>query len=397
MNTDIEWSAQILFVASCILTLYWGVASVTTTIALVSWSMKTNNTRSHNSSSLMRLAATILDSDILSTITSFVIAGCLRGKLSTAKSLSNRETAAQPDRASWSRLQQLTAVTVPHAWFSHFYVMGIVMTTFVILVLWHVFPFNTDVELTSFGTLLFFLPSLLFLVQVIRRYLECCYLFKSSTQATVTSRMSVVGYVAGLSYYFLTPLTITFDRIYILREGTVVHNNVKGKLSQVMAVIGVTVFIYGSIIQFQCHKHLSSLREKASMDKEKSNVKGTKGADPSYQIPTAGWFRWITCPHYTAEIILYIGILIVTISSSSMSADSDPHAELALPKQIKQLQHPNVTLLLLMVFVTSNLCLAGGMTRDWYHKTFGKAYDMSPKADGFTRSRIIGAVIPYAW
>ncbi|RZR76825.1 hypothetical protein BHM03_00001712, partial [Ensete ventricosum] len=86
------------------------------------------------------------------------------------------------------------------------------------------------------------------------------------------------------------------------------------------------------------------------------SLRENKGAD-EYVIPYGDWFRYVSCPHYLAEIvilIIYFGILVA-------SGGSD------------------ITIWLLFMFVVclselnlsvSNLTFAAAETHRWYHRKF---------------------------
>ena len=82
--------------------------------------------------------------------------------------------------------------------------------------------------------------------------------------------------------------------------------------------------------QYQCHAYLASLKK--------------------YSLPEQGWFRRITCPHYTCECLLYLSLAVV-----------------AAPEK----QFCNSTLLCGLAFVAVNLGVTANGTRQWYMAKFG--------------------------
>eukprot|EP00850_Spirogloea_muscicola_P000309 SM000001S04711 [mRNA] locus=s1:1871941:1873974:+ [translate_table: standard] len=64
-----------------------------------------------------------------------------------------------------------------------------------------------------------------------------------------------------------------------------------------------------------------------------------------YRVPYGDWFYYVSCPHYTAEVVIYIGFL-----ASSGCGD--------------------VTLYLLLAFVFANLIIVAVPTHAWYRQTF---------------------------
>jgi 3-oxo-5-alpha-steroid 4-dehydrogenase 3 len=96
-------------------------------------------------------------------------------------------------------------------------------------------------------------------------------------------------------------------------------------------VIAVPLFLLGSGIQHDCHKHLASLKK--------------------YTLPENRFFQAIVCPHYTSECLIYASIAIV-----------------AAPKG----QIVNRTVLTGLAFVASNLGVTADSTRKWSVEKFGE-------------------------
>lgn len=96
-------------------------------------------------------------------------------------------------------------------------------------------------------------------------------------------------------------------------------------------MVGTLGYLYAAASQYHCHKHLAGL------------VK--------YSLPTRGAFRFLICPHYFFESLLYF----------SMAVAGAPEGALC-----------NRTLLCGFLFVVTNLSVtAAGTTRKWYEGKFG--------------------------
>ncbi|CAI9102826.1 OLC1v1001171C1 [Oldenlandia corymbosa var. corymbosa] len=80
------------------------------------------------------------------------------------------------------------------------------------------------------------------------------------------------------------------------------------------------------------------------------------GSSDDYVIPYGDWFRYVSCPHYLAEIVIYAGILVASGCS-------------------------DITVWLLFIFV-ANLVFAAADTQQWYLRKF----------DNYPRERY--AIIP---
>jgi 3-oxo-5-alpha-steroid 4-dehydrogenase 3 len=93
---------------------------------------------------------------------------------------------------------------------------------------------------------------------------------------------------------------------------------------------GVTLFLIASSQQGACHRHLASLKK--------------------YTLPHEGLFKYIVCPHYTCECLLYLGIAISAAPAGLLW---------------------NQTCLCGLLFVATNLGTTAHGTAQWYAARFG--------------------------
>lgn len=97
------------------------------------------------------------------------------------------------------------------------------------------------------------------------------------------------------------------------------------------------------------HAYLAHLKTSSSTNKDPNEpVQPTS----TYKLPTHPAFAPLICPHYTAEVVIYLALAIN-----------------AAPKA----QWVNGTLGTAAVFVGVNLGVTAYGTREWYVKTFGEA------------------------
>lgn len=94
--------------------------------------------------------------------------------------------------------------------------------------------------------------------------------------------------------------------------------------------LALALYAIAYIKQNECHRHLASLKK--------------------YTLPNEGWFRFLICPHYTCECILYLAIAWVA----------------APPDQLF-----NRTVLLGLLFVAVNLGSTAAGTKKWCVEKFG--------------------------
>ncbi|KAF8651666.1 hypothetical protein HU200_063177 [Digitaria exilis] len=271
--------------------------------------------------------------------------------------------------------------TVPQKFFLHFYVVGVAATTSLLLAIWfYAYMKMTPLvpESSSYSTIAshlvgssnsFSLASLwssrpmehkyrvwrtvfvliLMEIQVLRRLYETEHVFHYSPSA----RMHIMGYLTGLFYYVAAPLSLASsclpEAIQYIRYQIDLAIDPSHLLKPLLKLgwcqwIGAVIFIWGSLHQIRCHAILGSLREHKDSDE--------------YVIPCGDWFSRVSCPHYLAELVIYLGLLIA-------SGGSD------------------ISVWFLYLFVITNLSFAAVQTHKWYLQKF----------EDYPRSRY--AIIPF--
>ncbi|PKI54772.1 hypothetical protein CRG98_024874 [Punica granatum] len=279
--------------------------------------------------------------------------------------------------------------SVPQRFFSHFYIIGVLWTTLLLVVTWayayNMAPLSSEPSMysniashltggpfswhrTASASLkhtytvwnsVFLL--LLMEIQVLRRLYETIYVFYYSPSA----RMHIFGYLAGLCFYTAAPLSLCCNfavDVYKFSASQVSEFIIRGKnqmppfevgfweiTSPFLKLrwrqwIGAAILLWGWIHQHRCHAILGSLRKRP-------------GQSDEYVIPRGDWFEIVSCPHYLAEIVIYAGLL---VASGGI----------------------DLTIWLLFGFVVANLVFAAVETHRWYHRKF----------DNYPRNRY--AVIP---
>jgi len=113
-------------------------------------------------------------------------------------------------------------------------------------------------------------------------------------------------------------------------------------LHNIATIVGVLLFFFASYHQANCHKILASLRQ--------------GNTSSSFKIPHSDWFEYVSCPHYFAEILIYLSLLLVL-----------GHFE-------------NMSMWLVVAFVVMNLGNSALDTHRWYKKKFGDDYPKYRKA-----------------
>lgn len=190
---------------------------------------------------------------------------------------------------------------VPKKWFGHFYITALFCTALSGLA--HVLIFGHIRSPTILS---------LFFLHISRRIFES-YQVEAHSNAT----MILAHYIAGLSFYFVTSISITF---------------ISSEQIEPLSFFWITMFLIGQVIQFHSHSVLALLR------KNSQNVSSS-----AYLFPRDGPFRYSSNPHYAAEILIYFSLLTLSRSWSSLFC---------------------------FCWVTFNLSILGYKNHAWYGKTF---------------------------
>ncbi|KAK7417492.1 hypothetical protein QQZ08_011609 [Neonectria magnoliae] len=234
-------------------------------------------------------------------------------------------------RAAWGFLTKLTDVgQVPHSWFIHFYIVSISASAFWA---WQFFQrgglMADMVKLQdragepSMELGKVYLACVLMALQGLRRFYESLFVSKPGS-----SPMWVVHWALGLVYYSTMSVSVWIEgSSAILESWESPHQGPRyvQKMSSAMAL-----YFFACLKQNECHRYLASLKK--------------------YTLPTEGWFRFLICPHYTCECLIYVAI----------AWGSAPMGQLF-----------NKTVLCGLLFVAVNLGATALGTKKWYVEKFG--------------------------
>jgi len=250
-----------------------------------------------------------------------------------------------------SIINAVASVQVPHSWFTHYYFTSVASSLFWLQQLssrGYFFRLIADSSLQSKFTLVsagapagsmslpqvYFLWLLLF-IQGTRRLIES-YTFAKPSKST----MHVAVWLIGIFFYLADGMAIWVEGVAVLSSSATgtPKSRTAATLGAVLAyafhspaaTFATLLFVAASLAQNRAHAHLFSLK--------------------TYQIPPSSLFAYVWCPHYTAEVVIYICF-----------------ALLAAP----QGQWFNRTMLAAVVFVAGNLAVTANGTREWYVKRFG--------------------------
>jgi len=204
---------------------------------------------------------------------------------------------------------------VPKRWFWHFYVVGAATTTILLL------RVLSEQGWSRAGTCL-----AVYQVQVWRRLAECLFVQKASPGA----QMHVLHYLLGVTYYLAVPGTLAS------LDGPVLRAQDPALLA------GLALFLAGNACQHRCHVILAGLRGRGAADQSR------------YALPSGFLFDLVACPHYTSELVVYLGVLL--------------------------LGGLDLALLLLQVFIFLELGFSAWTQDSWYRRKFPEEYPTKRRA-----------------
>ena len=311
------------------------------------------------------------------------LSGFLRAVAKRGKDDEGDDPAGKRRRPWWQ-------VTVPHGWFTHFYVVG---------VLWNaVALFHSLIECAWAGSdpsvVGAALASTLFQAHVTRRLYESAFV----SIHRPGGRMHVVGYLIGVVYYICVPLTLAHPLAAAAVVGSVADAWRRGSIAYLLEPVdgtklaaaadgirhvlkfaftasgrsgvgalmsgfcvmgGVYAWGVGNAHQHRYHVALAKLRGR---EKRRENVekKDREGAAKEYDVPRGGWFERVSCPHYAAEVLLYVGMCAVACGSGFGAGGIITGAPGFGPAAAATRTAP------MLASVAANLALAARRNHEWY-------------------------------
>ncbi|KAI1460744.1 hypothetical protein F4805DRAFT_374509 [Annulohypoxylon moriforme] len=218
---------------------------------------------------------------------------------------------------------------VPHSWFIHFYIISITCSAFwAVQFLQHgsildsISKNQASSERSSMTINQVILAWFLMSLQGARRLYEYLAVLRPSS-----SKMWVIHWLLGAAFYFCTNISVWIEGSSSIQSS---ERSFHIETPSLKTAIGVSIFLASWFMQFRCHSYLSQLKK--------------------YSLPDDGLFRYLVCPHYTCECVLYLSLAIV-----------------AAPKD----QLYNRTLICAVLFVAVNLGVTAKGTKSWYGEIFG--------------------------
>lgn len=204
-------------------------------------------------------------------------------------------------------LDYAATLTVPHNYFTHFYVTSVVCSLFWA---WYLRILDSPSARQ--------IPFFLMLMQGVRR----CYESWAYTSSS-TSRMWFAHYVLGLAFYIAINMAIWIDGPVPADENA---------LWKIILLSPGIAFAY--VAQHSYHSYLYDLRVR----------------NQGYQLPSHWLFPNLLCPHYTCDVIIYALLSFVAAPEGHVVSWS---------------------LVCGTIFTAVNLGVTADGTKQWYMAKFG--------------------------
>jgi len=225
-------------------------------------------------------------------------------------------------------------LTVPKSYFIHFYILGSVMTILMMIIHSNVFHFTNTIAL------------FLFLFHNLRRCWECFFITEYGY-----STMHITGYLCGMIHYFMYPITLELsiiDReVFKTKESTreIINNPIFYSIIGLFILANGLQYISHDILYRNKRKLLKKKDDDEDDDDQNSSLSTASNGDNivpkiQYTIPTGWGFNYCCCPHYLAEILIYLSLLC--------------------------LEHHTFMMFLTFIWVLSNLSVVAYQQYCWY-------------------------------
>lgn len=194
----------------------------------------------------------------------------------------------------FSSIDKFKHITVPKTFFFHFYIVSISFFVFYSLLGEIIggresfknqfFFFMRPIHTWKVGLKRVGIVGQMIIIHSIKRLIESLTFMKRSSKG----KMNVFHYFYGMIFYFLLETNMFFAG-----RGRDELNIGKGEINgrSLVVILFLFSFLFLTSHQFMCHKYLAGLKK--------------------YSLPSE--FKFVSCPHYFDEILIYILMVFVSI------------------------------------------------------------------------------------
>ena len=250
------------------------------------------------------------------------------------------------------RSSLVSLIVVPKSYFTHFYIFSSVFIPMLFYLSFSSYTTRTQVPPFVISSLDFvcsttrsvgtdhsslLLAMSLLTLQVFRRLYECVFINQPSN-----STMNITHYIVGFAHYFCTGSGYLCEAPgFISGSSAVMSSFSVSSLSVTLSLIFTVAWYH----QLEAHKIFANLKIKNSS---------------THSIPEGSLFKYVSCPHYMCEIIMYTCLMGILGTSHK-------------------------TGVLVWAWVTINQVIAATMSHQWYLTKF-EEYPVGRKA-----------IVPFIW
>ncbi|KAF2455944.1 protein DFG10 [Lineolata rhizophorae] len=281
-----------------------------------------------------------------------------------------------------SFLDYLATLTVPHSYFTHFYVVSVASSLLWLhqlltrgplfrLVADHVPVDDMASSMTLDQVVLGW--TLLFAHGARRLYESVVFKKKGGTR----SRMWIGHWLVGIAFYLVLGIAVWIEGTPTLlahpapTASSFLSNVARLRLPRFTprSVVLLPLFALASGVQHDTHHYLASLPPTGA------SQPGRRDKSPAATLPEHPNFGFALCPHYTAEIVVYVALAGLLAPSSSGIGAAGGAADRGGGWRLGSLGGAglvNVSLMAALAFVAVNLGVTAEGTRRWYVERLGE-------------------------
>jgi len=250
------------------------------------------------------------------------------------------------------RSSMVSLIVVPKSYFTHFYIFSSIFIPTLLFLTLISYTSSNNVSPAVISSLDFVcstsrsvstdhfsivLVLILLTLQVFRRLYECVCINQPSN-----STMNITHYIVGFAHYFCTGVGFVCEAPGFV-SGSSAHYTTTS-MSPLSLILSL-IFIVAWYHQLQAHKIFAELKIK----------------NPNkHSVPEGSLFKFVSCPHYMCEIIMYTCLMGILGTNHS-------------------------TGILVWAWVTINQIIAATMSHQWYLTKF----------EDYPRER--KAILPFIW
>lgn len=210
-------------------------------------------------------------------------------------------------------------IEVPKSWFRHYYIFGICVSVFMVLLTVGCFVLGVDVPGKGTVNNIFLntankptideysvmMICMMMLIQHARRIYEC-----QTISVYSKGTMNVLHYFLGFMLYSTVQLCAISDgptlNYQFQHTGVSLLSLGENLLENWHKILGVVVFLWASYHHHQSHVILAQLRKDAT---------GKTVLHTKHTIPYGGLFEYFSAPHFVCEILIYVAMGLVAMRS----------------------------------------------------------------------------------